>query len=202
MTKLHIIQENRVSGEPFHETELVVLAQQGNRSAFQQLYEHYRDRIYSLILYSLPDRSQAEDAMQTVFVKVYQTLPFFRRESSFSTWIYRVALNECKNRRRRKRLFLSLSDFQDGRNEPDQKPSPHELHASRQMDHLVQKAILELRPKHRTVVVLKYVEELSYEEMAAVLGCSRGTVASRLSRALEALEEKLRPLRRKSEVPS
>lgn len=177
------------------ERELIVDAQNGNTAAFKVLYERYRDRVFSLINYSLKDRTLAEDTLQTVFVKVFQALPFFRHESGFHTWIYRVALNECRNRKRSRRLFVPIENFAGRLNEPDPGAAPDAMHASREMNRIIQNAVLELRPKLRSVVVLKYVEELSYEEIATVLGCSPGTVASRLHRALGILEGRLSSLR-------
>ena len=78
------------------ERDLIVAAQKGDTLAFKKLYERYRDRVYSLIYYNLNDAHLAEDVAQTVFVKAFQALPSFRMESGFLTWIYRVALNECK----------------------------------------------------------------------------------------------------------
>jgi RNA polymerase sigma-70 factor (ECF subfamily) len=183
------------------EEELIRAAQSGDTAAFQELYDHYRDRVYSLIYYSLNDAHQVEDALQTVFVKVFQALPFFRLESSFLTWIYRVALNECKNRRRRQKLFVSMNEIRNGGlEEPGPGPAPDSLHESRQIAQQVRIAVMALKPKYRQVVILKYLEELSYEEVAAVVGCSAGTVASRLYRALQILEAKLRSSGYKKEV--
>jgi RNA polymerase sigma-70 factor, ECF subfamily len=186
-------RENQPSSSSLpDERALVVQAQQGDTAAFKQLYEHHKDRVYNIIIYSLKERHSAEDVLQTVFVKAYAALPYFRQESNFLTWIYRVALNECKNRRRRKRIFVPLSESADAWNRSDVASLPDEQHAREQMQQKVREAVLTLRPKLRTVVVLRYVEDLSYEEIAAILGSTPGTVASRLHRALAALETKLR----------
>src|SRR5262249_7570931 len=137
------------------------------------------------------DVSSAEDALQSVFVKVFQALPFFRLESCFLTWVYRVALNECKNRKRRRQIFVPISEFGDCFNEADPAAGPDQVQLSDQMSQAVRRAVMELNPKLRAVVVLKYLEELSYEEVADILDCSPGTVASRLHRALDALEKRL-----------
>lgn len=173
------------------ERALVIQAQQGDTSAFRQLYEHYKDRIYSLIYYSLKDPHAAEDVLQTVFVKVFQALPLFRLESGFLTWVYRVALNECKNRKRRRRIFVPIGEVEEVWNRHDPGVLPDVQHASEQMQQKVRLAVLNLKPKLRTVIALRYIEDLSYEEIAAILGSSPGTVASRLHRALAALEAKL-----------
>src|SRR5262249_29603922 len=144
-----------------------------------------------VIYYSLRDTDLAQDVLQTVFVKVFQALPLFRLESSFLTWVYRVALNECKNAKRRPRIFVPLSEVDEVWRREDPCALPDATHASPQMQRKVRKAVLSLNPKLRSVIVLKYLEDLSYEEIAAVLGASPGTVASRLHRALAALEAKL-----------
>jgi len=182
-------------GSPLlNERELIFAAQKGDTGAFKELYEYYSDRIFTLLSYSLNDASQAEDVLQTVFVKVFEALPFFRLESSFLTWIYRVALNECKNRKRRRKLFVPISSETE-EYQVDPGLAPDHQHAVQQASRLIHDAVMDLKPKYRAVVVLKYLEELSYEEIAAVLGCSQGTVATRLHRALAILEKKLRRFR-------
>ena len=173
-----------------NERELLLAAQQGDASAFKELYEHYCDRIYNVIRYSLKDAAAAEDALQNVFIKVYEALPCFRLESSFLTWVYRVAINECKNRKRSRWFFTSLEEISDNLNHAH--PAPDALHAADELKESVRLAVLQLRPKYRQVVALKYSEDLSYEEIAAILKCSPGTVASRLHRALDLLEKRLR----------
>jgi RNA polymerase sigma-70 factor, ECF subfamily len=178
-----------------NERELILDAQQGDTAAFKQLYEHYKGRIFTLLYYSLNDISTAEDALQAIFVKVFEALPGFGLESSFLTWLYRIALNECKNRKRRRKLFVPISKETEEFNLVDPAPSPDHQHALKHASLLIRGAVLELKPKYRTVVVLKYLEELSYEEIAAVLGCSQGTIATRLNRALAILEKRLRRFR-------
>jgi RNA polymerase sigma-70 factor (ECF subfamily) len=183
-------------GNPLlNERELILATQRGDTGAFKELYEYYSDRIFTLLSYSLNDSAAAEDALQTVFVKVFEALPFFRLESSFLTWIYRVALNECKNRKRRRKLFVPISRETEDSHHIDPGPAPDHQHAVQQASRLIHDAVMDLKPKYRAVVVLKYLEELSYEEIAVVLSCSQGTVATRLHRALAILEKKLRQFR-------
>jgi len=171
------------------EKALITDAQAGDANAFRQLYDFYRDRIFSLIAYTLKDRQQAEDVLQTVFIKVYRALPFFRQDSSFITWVYRVAINECKNRQRRRNIFVSLNELTHPIVEPVT-DDPFERETT-ELNQTVRQAVMSLTPKLRTVVVLKYLEELSYEEISSILDCSTGTVASRLNRALAALQKNL-----------
>ena len=174
------------------ERSLILAAQQGDTTAFKELYERYRDRVYNLIYYTMNREEGAEDILQTVFVKVYKALPCFRLESSFHTWVYRVALNECKNHRRGRKLFVSLSAFENEENHLKAVSTPFSHQAAEESDQRVRAEVLALSPKLREVVILKYLEELSYEEVATTLGCSIGTVASRLHRALLELEKRLR----------
>ena len=90
----------RQSTSDFDERSTVIAAQQGDREAFRSLYDRYRDRVYNFIFYSMGDEMRAEDVLQIVFVKIYRGLPSFRFEASLSTWIYRIALNECLNQQR------------------------------------------------------------------------------------------------------
>jgi len=191
----HLVELRRddESVDAQQERNLIVSAQQGNTYAFQQLYERYRDRVYTVIYYNLNDLQLAEDVAQNVFVKAFEALPSFRMESTFLTWIYTIAINECKNRKRQRRFFITWDKKLDDTIDPA--GSPDTLHVSQEMNVLVRRAVMELSPKLRSVVVLKYLEELSYDEIASVLGCSPGTVASRLNRALIALESRLRRLK-------
>ncbi len=179
------------------ERELVLRAQGGDRAAFKGLYERFRDRVYNLVFYSLGDQLAAEDVIQVIFIKVYRALPGFRFESSLATWIYRITLNECLDQKRRRGgQYVPLEAILGSGDEFDEALRPDERHALNQRQEIVRQAIMELPPKMRAVVALKYLEELSYEEIATVLDCAPGTVASRLNRALARLEARLRPLKR------
>jgi RNA polymerase sigma-70 factor (ECF subfamily) len=179
------------------ERELILAAQGGDIGAFKSIYEAYRDRVYNLVFYWLGDRVLAEDALQIVFMKVHRGLPSFRFESTLSTWIYRIAANECQNQtRRRGARFVPLEAILGSGEELDPGPLQDDQRARIQRDEIIRQAIMELPDNLRAVIVLKYIEGLSYEEIASILGCAPGTVASRLNRALGRLESQLRPLRR------
>lgn len=187
----------RESHSDFDEKATVFAAQHGDREAFKLLYARYRDRVYNLIFYSIGDEVRAEDVLQIVFVKIYRGLPSFRFEASLSTWIYRVALNECLNQQRRRDAHhVPLEALLGSDEEFDEGASADRRHADSERREIVHRAVMELSPKLRTVVALKYLEGLSYDEIASLLECSPGTVASRLNRALGELETRLRPLRR------
>lgn len=178
------------------ERTMVIAAQQGDRDAFRLLYERYRDRVYNFIFYSIGDQLRAEDILQIVFVKIYRGLPGFRFEASLATWIYRIALNECLNQQRKRGMQQVPFEALLGSDEEPSAAAADLLHAETERREIVHRALMELSPKLRSVVALRYLEELSYEEIALVLDCSPGTVASRLNRALSQLEQRLRPLKR------
>lgn len=179
------------------ERDLVAAVQRGDSFAFRIIYENHRDRVYNLISYTLNDPRAIEDVFQIVFMKIYRGLPGFRFEANLSTWIYRVTMNECQNQNReRKTRFVSIETIAGSGEEVDTASIPETSHSHRERQEIIQHAVMELSPKLRAVVVLKYVEGLSYDEIAEVLELAPGTVASRLNRALEGLESKLRPLKR------
>jgi RNA polymerase sigma-70 factor (ECF subfamily) len=138
----------------------------------------------------------ANDLTQEIFIKAFRDLRAFRFESSFGSWLYRLATNTCLNalRHKRGRREVGIEDVTGTAQESDVGDSPEQQQMSRQMRQVVQDAILSLKPPQRAVVVLRYIENLSYSEIAEVLSCSAGTVASRLNRAHGLLERKLRSL--------
>ena len=179
------------------ERELIVRAQRGDRAAFKTIYDRYRDRIYNFIFYSMGDELSSEDVLQIVFIKIYRGLPNFRFEASLATWIYRITLNECLNQQqRRSAQYVPFEALFGSDEEFDTAALPDLQHADKERREIIHQAMMELTPKLRAVVALKYLEGLSYEEIAEALECAPGTVASRLNRALEQLEARLRPLRR------
>lgn len=187
----------RLSQRDSEERDTVIAAQQGDRAAFKTLYDRYRDRVYNLIFYSLGDELGAEDVLQIIFVKIYRGLPGFRFEASLATWIYRITVNECLNQQRgRSPQPIPFEALLGSDDEMDIGAAADLEHAEGERREIIHRAVMELSPKLRTVVSLKYLEGLSYEEIASVLQCSQGTVASRLNRALRNLEARLRPLRR------
>ena len=188
------IAESQTNSE---ERNIIAAAQRGDRAAFKSLYDRYRDRIYNLIFYSMGDELSAEDVLQIVFVKVYRGLPRFRFEASLATWIYRITLNECLNQQRGRGVqHIPFEALLGSDEELDTGAAADLQHAEGERREIVHRAVMELSPKLRAVVALKYLDGLSYEEIASVLECSPGTVASRLNRALSELEARLRPLRR------
>jgi RNA polymerase sigma-70 factor, ECF subfamily len=179
------------------EPVVVAAAQRGDREAQRALYERYRDRVFSLVVHMVADEDAAEDVLQAVFLRVFRSLGGFRGDASLATWIYRIALNESRRHRSRSRsASVPIEELFGSGEELDAGPRPDAAYSSDQRREIVSRAVQELSPRLREVVVLRYVEELSYEQIASVLGCAEGTVASRLHRALAELESRLRVVRR------
>jgi len=169
--------------------------------AFRELLETHRDRVYNITYRMLGNRAEAEDVAQEVFITVFKTIDSFREESKFSTWLYRVAVNHCKNRikylaRRHDRDRDELDETSQQANGAIANVSPRTPQPDRalegvQMEAILQKAIEGLDDEHRIVVVLRDVEDLSIEEICEITGLPDGTVKSRLHRARLALRKKL-----------
>ena len=164
---------------------------QGDREALRVIFEAYKDRVYSLALCHLNgDIAAAKDLTQEVFVKLITRLEQFRGDAEFTTWLYRVVANACLDERRRRRRWFSLEDSVEVGHMIVRK-SLETVHLQREMADGVKSAVAELKPKLRIAILLKYFDDLSYQEIASVLGCSLGTVASRLNRGHRLLARKL-----------
>jgi RNA polymerase sigma-70 factor (ECF subfamily) len=166
--------------------DLIEACQNGDRVAFRGLFEAYRKRVYATARHILGSDAGAKDAAQQVFLTVWKHLARFRSEGEFAPWLYRVVVNTCLSERRR------LGRFADREPEEGATSAPQE---HRVLAREVEAALGRLSPKLRVALVLRHVEGLSYEEIAEVLGCSLGTVASRLSRGQQALGKLLGPAR-------
>jgi RNA polymerase sigma-70 factor (ECF subfamily) len=178
------------------EREAVRAIQGGDLEPFRALYNAYYERVYNQVVYLIGDELQAQDLLQSIFLKVFRGLRNFRFGSSLSTWIYRIAHNECQDfHRRRIASLVPLETILGKSDEMDSQPLSDDQHARHESLGIIHRAVMQLPLKLREVVVLRYLEDLSYGEIGSVLSCSPGTVASRLSRALEALEERLCPFR-------
>ncbi len=179
--------------------DLINRFKDGDTSAFEEIVLEYQDKIYNLCRHMLQNAHDAEDAAQDVFVKAYQNLNRFKPEASLLTWLYRIAINTCIDYRR-KPFFESLfKTSKEGDvfavDQLSDSPSPERLYESKQISHAIQLTLGRLSEKLRTVIVLKEIEGLSYEEISEILEVSIGTVKSRISRAREELRELLKKFR-------
>lgn len=186
-------QEHPRSNESI-DWRVIARCRQGDRDALRALFEAYKDRVYSIAMYSLGgDEQLASDVTQQVFIKLMTRIGQFRGDSEFATWLYRLVVNTCRDEQRKQRRWVPLADsiFMTA----TVKQSQTGQYASKELARQVQRALGELKPKLRWPILLRYVEGLSYDEIGKVLGCSKGTVASRLNRGHSALGRKLGHLR-------
>ena len=181
---------------PFAEEDALVTALcQGEEIAYEILIQRYQQPVYNLVCRLMNDPADAPDILQEVFLKVFRNIGAFRGSSSLKTWIYRIAVNEAYNHRRwfsrhqRQEVALGVEDGAPiyGENVTDPGRSPYEQAADRETRALVEQALEKLNPKFRAAVVLRDIEDLSYEDIASVLDVSLGTVKSRILRGREAL---------------
>lgn len=183
--------------------ELVERARKGDREAFRELVERYQRKVAALAVGMLRSREDALDVVQDTFTKAYQSLDKFKGDSSFYTWVYRIAVNLCIDHQRRESRYVQVaSDMDDGAEEvvpPTREDlaadQPYERARGAEIGARLSRAINELTPEHRAVILLREVDGLSYEEISQVLDCPKGTVMSRLHYARRQLQARLASLR-------
>lgn len=180
---------------------LVERVQQGDKTAFDVLVKKYQHKIISLIMRYVSDHAEAMDVAQEAFIKAYNALARFRGESAFYTWMYRIAINTAKNHLVAQGRRPPLSDVDaadaeqysfDSRLKENASPE-HEL-LTAEIEQTVRAAIEALPEDLKTAIVLREIEGMSYDDIAQAMECPIGTVRSRIFRAREAIDEKLRPL--------
>ncbi len=185
------------------EADLIRRLQQRDEKAFVLCVRTYQDKVYGLIYRMLGNHAEAQDVAQEVFVTVFKSIDSFRGESKLSTWLYRISANHCKNRikylRRRAHKTTTELDAQaeralqnnSGSTLGEGQAGPAEVLEGAQLEQIVQRAIGKLEEEHRLLLLLRDVEEMSYEEIMQVTGLPEGTVKSRLHRARQALKEEI-----------
>lgn len=185
---------------PDDDQRLVRAARGGDREAYRRLVERYQRKVYSIAFEILRNREDAEDVAQEAFVKAYLSLQEFKGDSSFFTWLYRITYNMALDvRRRLLRRGGATQEFREGAlKEPEELApilgkiaGPHEALLTQERLRLLQMALDSISEEHRTVVVLREVDGLSYEEIARITGINLGTVMSRLHYARKKLQEAL-----------
>lgn len=183
------------------DSELVKRVQQGDKTAFDVLVLKYQHRIVKLVSRYVREPSDALDVTQEAFLKAYRALPGFRGDSAFYTWIYRIAINTAKNylvalSRRPAEVDLENEDGEPLTADHFQKSleTPERLLLTDEIRETILDAMDKLPPDLREAIMLREVEGLSYEEIAEAMTCPIGTVRSRIFRAREAIDERLKPL--------
>lgn len=164
----------------------------GDSDAMRLLFETHKDRVFSIALNFTGNEAAAKDVTQQVFLKLLTSLDQYRSDAAFSTWLYRLVVNACIDEHRRNRRY---SDVAPAADRADASARGDEAVYAGEVAAIVRLAVGSLRPKLRIAVLLRYFEGLTYEEMAEALGCSTGTVASRLNRGHKQLARKLAHLR-------
>jgi RNA polymerase sigma-70 factor (ECF subfamily) len=183
------------------ESSLVERCRKGDAPAFARLVALHERMVVNLAVRLLGDREDARDLAQDVFLQVYRTLSRFEGRSSLKTWIYRITVNQCRNRqrwwrRRRRDQAVPLDQLKPSEESQLRAPSstaPFEGVARRELAERVQRALLRLSFEHRSILVLREVEGLTCDEIAVTLGLPEGTVKSRLARARAGLRQVLLP---------
>ena len=191
---INIVNAN-IPHEQKSDDSLIVLFQNGEREVFRYLVERYQEKIRNIIYSIFSDSDLVDDISQEVFIKIYQALPKFRFESSFYTWIYRIAVNKCRDELRKKKVkrFFTFQSFEKTTN------MKIENFAATAFDDenvkgVIEESLKKLPEKFRMPIILKDIDGMSYEEIAEVLECEVGTVKSRLSRGRTMLKEILMPI--------
>lgn len=189
---------------PPEDMELIERTRRGDREAFDELVRRYERQAYSLAYRLTGNYDDASDVVVEAFVRAFQGLHTFRGDAHFGTWLYRVVLNTFYDSRKRAKgpqhtvsleQDLELEGDTVARQIEDSSPGPQELVEQREREQVLQRAINQLPPERRVLIVLYHFENLSYEEIAELLKLPVGTVKSRLNRARLALRELLEPTR-------
>jgi RNA polymerase sigma-70 factor (ECF subfamily) len=184
------------------ETELVERAKAGDIPAFEALFRQYNARIYNFAKQVTGSAEDAGDAVQETFIRAWHSLPDLRSVETFGVWLHRIALNYCRDivKRRGRRFAVSLDTPIDGDDgEPlaidieSDDPGPEESLISAETQRAIRRALSSLSSDHRLVVTMHHLEGMDVQSIAGILGISKGTVMSRLSRARDVLRRKLIP---------
>ena len=180
-------------------SELIKQAIEGDETAYKQLLGNYRGAIFNLLYKMVRNREETEDLVQEAFIKAFRALPSFNEEYAFSTWLYKIAINNCIDHMRKKRLKtysinkpVQSKDGELDREFPDTSMSPDRHLLSDERSKLIETAIDDLPENYKIAIILRHSEEKSYEEIASILNIPLGTVKARIFRAREMLKKKLK----------
>ena len=177
--------------------ELVRQSRAGNHEAFRELFDRYHRQVLAAAVGMTGNSDDAMDVVQETFVRAHRNLGSFLGESSFYTWLYRIAINvgiDFRRRQARRAEIVQAEPIDDNAIDADQLTDPRAEVARKQLGSRIFRAIDELTPEHKAAIILREIEGLSYEEISKVMQCSKGTVMSRLHYARKKLQAKLRDL--------
>lgn len=190
----------KASTEANSDRELIVACQKGERGAFERLFRRFGQDVFAMAMKLAGSKEEAEEVAQEVFISVHRNIDRFAFQSAFTTWLYRIVVRRAADRFRKNRRHVQNQvpidddDLSPGFQLQDDGFTPRDMLLDGLREETLERAIHMLNPKHRAVIVLRYVNDLSYEEIADVLECRIGTVKSRLNRAHALLREKLNEL--------
>jgi len=180
------------------ERKLISLCQEGDKIAFERLYHHYCKDVFTMAIRMVNSEDIAEEVTQEVFISVFKDIRKFQFQSAFTTWLYSIVYRRAADQFRKIRKYKdnTVSFVQNDENSNffeirDKGATPGEIAVEKERIRYIGKAIASLSPKQRAIMVLRYNNNLSYEEIALVLKCRIGTVKSRLNRAHKTMEAKL-----------
>ena len=178
-------------------------AKRGDQEAFGCLVRAYEKRVFALTRRLCVDPSDAEEAAQDAFLAVWQGLPSFRGEARFSTWLYRLTVNACTDiLRRRQRRSGRDEPLDRAEALPDRAPSPQEAAERKELRSAIEAGLRQLPEEYRTALVLREIQQLSYEEIAQATGAKSGTIKSRISRGRGLLRKFLQEHGNLSDFPA
>jgi RNA polymerase sigma-70 factor, ECF subfamily len=197
-----LLRSTKMSVNPDPDAQLMLQVKHGDRVAFEQLVEKYKQSVHNLISRTLSDPTEAEDLTQNVFVQVYRSAPRYQHTARFATWLFTIARNLCLNelRRRSRHPADSLEGQSDdseehpARQHEDTKTrSATEEALSVELVQKIEESLADLPEKQRTAILLFREQELSYEDISAILNCSLSATKSLIHRGRETLKQRLKP---------
>ncbi len=185
------------------ETQLVKNAKEGDGKAYDELTILYKDAVYGIIYRMVHNKQEAEDLTQEAFIKAYNSINSFNEDYAFSTWLFKIATNNCIDFFRKRKLktysmdqTIKYKDDEIQQEYADEDPTADNLMLADERSKMIHKAILELPEKYKTAIILRHHDEKSYEEIAQILDLPLGTVKARIFRAREMLKKSLKEILR------
>ena len=170
--------------------EVIEACRRGDSDAFRELFDRYKDKVYTIALRYSGDASVAQDIAQETFLKLFAAIESFRGNSSFDSWLYRLIVNSCFDQKRKtRRLIPLIGEFLEAVRAPGASVLDDVMRA--EMSCRLRSVVERLPPKQRMLIVLRYTQGLSYEEIGEIMDCSAGTIASRLNRIHKMLGRRL-----------
>ncbi len=182
-----------------NDSDLISRAKSGDSKAYDLLLQKYKNSVYNLVYRMVRDIQEAEDLTQEAFIKAFNSLKQFNEEYAFSTWLYKIATNNCIDYFRKRKLQtysldkpIQYKDSEIQQDIPDPELNPEKSVLATERSRIIREAIKTLPEKYYTAIVLRHTEEKSYEEIAEILGLPIGTVKARIFRAREMLNKALK----------